>query len=178
MVQTLFQNLPWVVGWLGLFSFLAVAAWSKERRREREALYRSEAIRKIAEMGGDVSAPVLQLLRESMAAWKEQPSPANMGPVQARVYYRNQTLQRIAEATGGGAEAALTYLREEQQLNARRSRMGLKIAGVICFAAGAVTTVVLRQVVPPGPPVYLTGLIPATIGAVLFACSFFVGAND
>jgi hypothetical protein len=178
MAQTLFENLPWVVGLLGLFSFLAVQAWSKERRREREALYRSEAIRKIAEMGADAPEPVLQLVRQSMEAWKERPSPANMGPIQAREYYRSQTLQRIAEASGSGAEAALAYLREEQQLNAQRSGTGLKVAGVICFAAGTVTTMVLRQVVPPAPPVYLTGLIPATIGAVLFACSFFVASKD
>src|ERR1700749_451278 len=174
MVQTLFENLPWVVGWLAFFSFLAVYVWSRERRREREALYRSEAIRKIAEIGDNVPESVLELLRESMAAWKNEPSPANMGPIQAREYYRSQTLQRIAEASGAGAEAALSYLREEQRLNASRSRTGLKVAGVICFAAGPVTTIVLFRILPPGPPLYLTGLIPATIGAVLFPCGLFV----
>ncbi|HTA44226.1 MAG TPA: hypothetical protein VK789_17375 [Bryobacteraceae bacterium] len=178
MVQTLFENLPWVVGWLAFFSFLAVYVWSRERRREREALYRSEAIRKIAEMGGDVSEPVLQLLREAMAAWKNEPSPANMGPMQAREYYRNQTLQRIAEASGAGAEAALALLREEQGSQARRTRMGLKLGGAICLTGGVLLTIVLRQIVPPGPPVYLSGLIPSGVGAVLLAFAFFNAASD
>ena len=40
------------VGSIALFSFLAVATWSGERRREREAYYRSETVKKIAEAQG------------------------------------------------------------------------------------------------------------------------------
>jgi hypothetical protein len=53
------------IGSIALFSFLAVASWSDSRRREREAYYRSEAIKKVAELqstGGANSA--LELLRE------------------------------------------------------------------------------------------------------------------
>jgi hypothetical protein len=177
MVQTLFENLPWVVGLLGLFSFLAVQTWSKERRREREALYRSEAIRKIAEMAPNVPEPVLNLLRQAMEAWKEQPSPANMGPIQAREYYRSQTLQRIAGEQTGGAEAALTFMREEQRIQSLRNRAGLRLAGSICLAVGGVATIVLWRVLPAGPPIYLTGLIPATVGAILLA-SYFFSSDD
>lgn len=35
-----------------VFSFLAVASWSKARLRERQAFYKSETIRKIAESQG------------------------------------------------------------------------------------------------------------------------------
>jgi hypothetical protein len=49
---------------VALFSFIAVAAWSGERRREREAYYRSETIRKIAETQGAGSNSALEFLRE------------------------------------------------------------------------------------------------------------------
>ena len=53
------------VGSIALFSFLAVAVWSGERRREREAYYRNEAIKKIAEAPGSApSTSAMELLRE------------------------------------------------------------------------------------------------------------------
>jgi hypothetical protein len=47
---------------IALFSFLAVAAWSDSRRREREAYYKSEALKKVAEIQGD--NPVVAVIRE------------------------------------------------------------------------------------------------------------------
>jgi hypothetical protein len=52
------------VGAVGLFSFLAIASWSESRRREREAYYRSEAIRKLAEAPPEVAASAFEFLRE------------------------------------------------------------------------------------------------------------------
>lgn len=49
---------------VALFSFVAVAAWSSERRREREAYYRSETLRKIAETQGAGGSSVIEFLRE------------------------------------------------------------------------------------------------------------------
>ena len=49
---------------LALFSFVAVAVWSSERRREREAYYKSEALKKIAEAQGQGATSALELLRE------------------------------------------------------------------------------------------------------------------
>lgn len=46
-----------------VFSFLAVASWSKARLRERQAFYKSETIRKIAESQGGSAA--LEYLREN-----------------------------------------------------------------------------------------------------------------
>ena len=46
-----------------VFSFLAVASWSKARLRERQTFYKSETIRKIAESQGGSAA--LEYLRES-----------------------------------------------------------------------------------------------------------------
>ena len=48
------------VGAIALFSFVAVATWSDNRRREREAYYRSETLKKIAEMGTDNAVAVLR----------------------------------------------------------------------------------------------------------------------
>ena len=48
------------VGAIALFSFVAVATWSDNRRREREAYYKSETLKKIAEMGADTAVAVLR----------------------------------------------------------------------------------------------------------------------
>jgi len=49
---------------VALFSFVAVAVWSQERRREREAYYRSETLKKIAETQGAGGGSVIEFLRE------------------------------------------------------------------------------------------------------------------
>jgi nucleoside recognition membrane protein YjiH len=52
------------VGSIALFSFVAVAAWSDARRREREAYYKSETLKKIAEMQGAGASSAIEFLRE------------------------------------------------------------------------------------------------------------------
>lgn len=52
------------VGAIALFSFVAVASWSDNRRREREAYYNAETLRKIAEAQGTGAASALEYLRE------------------------------------------------------------------------------------------------------------------
>jgi hypothetical protein len=49
---------------VAVFSFVSVAVWSGERRRERQAYYRSETIRKIAEMQAAGSSSAVDFLRE------------------------------------------------------------------------------------------------------------------
>jgi len=53
-----------VVGSIALFSFLGVASWSEARRREREAYYRSETLKKIAESSGEGAKSAMELLHE------------------------------------------------------------------------------------------------------------------
>jgi Domain of unknown function (DUF6249) len=56
---------------VALFSFLSVMVWSRERRLEREAYYRSDALKKIAEAHGTGSSVVLEVLREEeKIAWR------------------------------------------------------------------------------------------------------------
>jgi len=54
-------------GAFALFSFLAVATWSDSRRREREAYYKSETVRKVMEMPGATPATVQEFVREQEA---------------------------------------------------------------------------------------------------------------
>ena len=51
-------------GAIALFSFIAVASWSDNRRREREAYYRSEVLKKLAEVQGECPA-ALAAMREA-----------------------------------------------------------------------------------------------------------------
>jgi hypothetical protein len=53
-----------IVGSIALFSFLAVASWADSRRREREAFFRHELLKKLAENPGSNADQVMQLLRQ------------------------------------------------------------------------------------------------------------------
>jgi len=46
------------------FSFASVCVWAHQRRREREAYYRSETLRRFSETGGAALELVLEALRE------------------------------------------------------------------------------------------------------------------
>jgi Flp pilus assembly protein TadB len=108
-----------------MFSFIAVTVWAGERRKEREAYYRSEVIKKFDE-----------------------------------------------SATPG---AALEFLRETQRISARSLRGGLRLAGLIVFAAGIGLMMFLSAV--HGPP-YQVGLIPLLVGAALFVYGQFLAPRD
>ncbi len=177
MDGALAMALGWSVGLIALFTFLSIAAWTSARRKERDAYYKSEAIKKIAEMQGATSEPVLQILRETMAAWKDHPSPANMGPYQARAYYRAETIKKIADMQGAGADAVTTMLREDERISARRVREGLKLGGFITCAVGLGLIVALRAIVID-MPVYLVGFIPMLVGAVLLAFGYTYAPKD
>ncbi len=53
-----------IVGSIALFSFLAVATWADARRKEREAYYKSETLKKIAENSGEGARAAIELMRE------------------------------------------------------------------------------------------------------------------
>lgn len=53
-----------IVGSIALFSFLAVASWADARRKEREAYYTSEMLKKIAESSGEGAKAAIDMLRE------------------------------------------------------------------------------------------------------------------
>lgn len=52
-----------VVGSIAVFSFLSIAVWSDARRKEREAYYQGETLKKIAESSGDGARAAIELLQ-------------------------------------------------------------------------------------------------------------------
>ncbi|HYK89899.1 MAG TPA: hypothetical protein VE398_14075 [Acidobacteriota bacterium] len=53
-----------VVILVGGFTFVSVIGWARERRKEREAFYRSEVLKKIAESPENSAQRVLEMLRQ------------------------------------------------------------------------------------------------------------------
>ncbi len=52
------------VGAVALFSFIAVASWSDNRRKERESYYHNDTLKKLAESSGAGASAAIELLRE------------------------------------------------------------------------------------------------------------------
>jgi ferric-dicitrate binding protein FerR (iron transport regulator) len=179
-MDTLYISLAWAVGLIALFSFLAVNSWLNNNRREREAYYRSEAIKKIAEMQGNAPESVLNLLREALAPTPEAPNPMIMTShwrKEREAYYRAEAVKKLAESQGTGTDAMLQYLREEERKADRRKRAGLRLAGLITFGVGIGVTVFL-YVMDPVEGVYLAGLIPTLVGLALLTFSFMAVDNS
>jgi Flp pilus assembly protein TadB len=53
-----------IVAVIAVFSFLAVGAWADARRKEREAYYTSETLKKIAETSGEGAKAAMDMLHE------------------------------------------------------------------------------------------------------------------
>ncbi len=102
-----------------VFVFIAVLSWSDSRRKEREALYRSE------------------------------------------------TLRKLADAGGAGADRVLDIMREEETAAERNSREGLKLGGIITLAAGIGIALFLAVLDPKERSVWALGFIPGLIGAAM-----------
>jgi hypothetical protein len=52
------------IGVMSMFAFVTFAVWFGTRRKEREAFYRAENLRRIAESSGDGAKAAVELLRE------------------------------------------------------------------------------------------------------------------
>jgi hypothetical protein len=53
-----------IVAIISVFTFVAVASWSENRRKERETYYRHETYRKIMESPGSSTQAVVRLMRQ------------------------------------------------------------------------------------------------------------------
>lgn len=166
MSDMLAVALGWGVAAIAFFSYLGVRAWVDAQQREREAYYKSEAIKKVAEMQGSAPEPVIALLREALKTPTPAPSPWMASPSIAREFYRSETLKRIAELKGSEADAVVAVMREEERRSARRVREGLRLAGLILAAVGIGVAVFLYELLPD-MPVYLVGLIPLFVGVAM-----------
>jgi Flp pilus assembly pilin Flp len=49
---------------VAVFSFLSVAVWTEARRKEREAYYKAESLRRVAEMPGEGAKYVIEVMKE------------------------------------------------------------------------------------------------------------------
>lgn len=49
---------------IALFSFLTVSSWTDGRRKEREAYYKAETMKRLTEAQGSGAATVLEIIRE------------------------------------------------------------------------------------------------------------------
>ena len=53
-----------IVSIICVFTFISIASWADARRKEREAYYKSETLKKIAEGQGQGATSALELMRE------------------------------------------------------------------------------------------------------------------
>ncbi|HUI57987.1 MAG TPA: DUF6249 domain-containing protein [Bryobacteraceae bacterium] len=114
-----------------LFSFVAIAAWADARRKEREA------------------------------------------------YYKSETIKKIAEATGPGANAALELMREEARNAARRHRAEIGLGGLVTSGVGLALMVFLAVIGTHGqPPVFMVGLIPLAVGVTLLVYAYWIAPKE
>jgi hypothetical protein len=49
---------------ISVFSFVSIAVWSEARRKEREAYYKAESLRRVAEMTGEGAKYVIEVMKE------------------------------------------------------------------------------------------------------------------
>src|SRR3979411_34910 len=92
-------------------------------------------------------------------------------------YYKNETLKKIAESSGEGAQAAIELLREQNRTVTKRRLEGMKLGGLITTVFGIGVMALLRALVRD-EPVYLAGLIPLLIGAALLTYTFLLAPKE
>jgi hypothetical protein len=57
-----------IVTLVAVFTFVTVASWAENRRKEREAAYRSEVLKKLVDQPGAGAQSVLEFIREEERA--------------------------------------------------------------------------------------------------------------
>jgi len=92
-------------------------------------------------------------------------------------YYKNETLKKIAESSGEGAQAAIELLREQNRTVTKRRLEGMKLGGLITAVVGIGVMALLRGLVND-EPVYLAGLIPLLIGLALLIYTFLLAPKE
>jgi hypothetical protein len=118
-----------VVGSIALFSFLAVAAWSDARRREREEYYRSETLKKIAESSGEGAKAAIELMREQ---------------------YKNTTRRRLEGMKLGGLITAVVGIGVMVLLHGLEHEEPVYLAGLIPLLIGLALLLYTFLLAPKG----------------------------
>jgi Na+-transporting methylmalonyl-CoA/oxaloacetate decarboxylase gamma subunit len=55
-----------------VFTFISIAVWTEARRKEREAYYKAETVRRMTEMQGEGARAVIEMMREEERIWKQK----------------------------------------------------------------------------------------------------------
>jgi len=64
---------------IAVFTFISIAVWTEARRKEREAYYKAETIRRLTEMpGGEGARAVIEMMREEERIDKERAAAAEL----------------------------------------------------------------------------------------------------
>jgi hypothetical protein len=156
-------------------SYLSVKAWIDARRMEREAFYRTEALKKFIELQGNVPDPVLDTLRHAIEPKSQPPKWFWYDYTSEReAYYRCETLKRLAVMPEGAA-AVLEYLRHDDNRTARRRREASKLRGMVVAATGA--GLMLFGLASQEHGLFLVGFIPFLVGTVMLVHAFVIGSG-
>src|ERR1700704_705465 len=107
----------------------------------------------------------------SVAAWSDARRK------EREEYYKNETLKKIAESSGEGAQAAIELLREQNRTVTKRRLEGMKLGGLITAVGGMGVMALLRGRVKD-EPVYLAGVIPLLIGLALLTYTFLLAPKE
>ena len=107
----------------------------------------------------------------SVAAWSDARRK------EREEYCKNETLKKIAESSGEGAQAAIELLHEQNKTVTKRRLEGLKLGGLITAVVGIGVMALLHGLVND-EPVYLAGLIPLLIGLALLTYTFLLAPKE
>jgi peptidoglycan/LPS O-acetylase OafA/YrhL len=158
---------------IALCSYFAVRAWVRARQKEREAFYRAEAVKKIAEMQGNVPESVLSLLRAAIQP--SQPLRLRFGSgveLLHPAYHRSYIVRTLAELPDGGAAAVTEFIRQEDAREARQRLEFSKFGGLVTVGGG-IGLLIFLLFYNGAEPLYLVGLIPILVGAAFLIYAFW-----
>jgi hypothetical protein len=94
-----------------------------------------------------------------------------------QAYYESETLKKIAETQGAGANPASEFLREKEKIARAKTKEGLKIGGLVNVGVGLALLIFLGAM-QVGHGVYLAGLVPLFIGLALLAYPIFLAPKE
>lgn len=137
----------WAVASIAVFGTAAVGSWSESRRKEREAYYRAEAVKKLAEIQHTPPPEVLKLIEDAM---KVDTKPSGWPPPWAR--------PAAPPATPEQGAARRQVVREVARV------VGLVVAAL----GGGLLTMVGQD------PAFAGGAVPLLIGIALFVYGTFL----
>ena len=88
-------------------------------------------------------------------------------------YYKNETVRRLTESQGAGADAAIALLREEDRLQSRRRLEGTKLGGLITTAVGISLMIFLGVANDDNHMIGVAiGVVPLMVGIALLIYAY------